>query len=91
MNNNNKKGSDNVGIVAYMKILESKFAFEEFKAMEPALKNSFSMIAKQLRIFYEALLTEGFTREEAFQIINTQSMAMLNPNIFGGGNTQSDR
>lgn len=88
MNNNNKKGSDNVGGVAYMKILESKFALEEFKEMEPALKNSFSMIAKHLRIFYEELLKAGFTREEAFQIINAQATVMLNPNIFGSSNTQ---
>lgn len=82
----NKKNPDDVGIFTFMEMLESKAALDKIKAMEPVIKDTLMAIAKQLRVFYDALLTQGFTEEQAFNIISTQALAMTNPDIFKGNN-----
>jgi hypothetical protein len=85
-NKSNEKGSADIGIMTFMKMLESRATLDEFKAMEPVLKDTLIAIAKQLRMFYDALLTQGFTEEQAFNIISAQALAMTNPDIFKGNN-----
>jgi hypothetical protein len=86
MDKYNKKDSDDCGIMTFMKMLESRAALDEFKAMEPVLKDTLMAIAKQLRMFYDALLAQGFTEEQSFNIISAQALAMANPDIFKGNN-----
>lgn len=84
MDKNNKKSSDDVGLITFMKMLESRAALDEFKAMEPVIKDSYMAMAKQLRMFYDALLAQGFTVEQAFNIISAQALVMTNPDAFKG-------
>lgn len=80
----NKKGPDDVGIMTFMHMLESRAALDDFKAMEPIIKDSYIAVAKQLKMFYDALILQGFTEDQAFSITSAQALAMINPDIFKG-------
>lgn len=84
----NKNESNDIGIMAFIKNLESKNMLNDFESMKPAVKDSFTLIAGYLKMLYNALLTQGFTEEQALMIINFQAIAVLNPDIFKGNKAE---